>query len=427
MSEIDYIYYNFLVHNNTNESQLAEFTETRQNAILASAKDWELAVCRFSIPSLFIPIFEWKPAIYWIGIQDGANPIRIVEVTLDRITNPVNARYGKYVYNYQYWIDCIQSALNVAYGVANNPPPGAAFPAGNSREPRILFNDIDKLSILAPINDGGHDYFPSDGINGVATDVSLWMSQDLFLQFFSSLDYFNVANPPPYQFVVPPVPPYNPQPIINYKIRFNKRANNVFPASGAPPVNVKYPSLGFQVTENASQFPCTFAWTKIRRIIFATTSIQVVNEQIGATAEGNSIAQSMITDFELPIDQHPLNRQTIFYQPYKYRYMSILTEGEIRKMDVHVYAQTYDNLAITPIVIPPGHDINIKLQFRKIRRIENLLYNLLQIERKDHEDENPINKANISYAPNFNVMPTSQQIPSYHTQDRKNYLVKYTK
>lgn len=425
MSEIDYIYYNFLVHNNTNTGQLAEFTETRQNAILSSAKDWELAVCRFSIPSLFIPIFEWKPKKYWIGIQDGANPIRIVEVTLDRITSPSNSSIKNYVYNYQYWIDCVQSALNIAYGVANNPPPGAAFPAGNSREPRVLFNDIDKLAIIAPINDGigSHDYFPSDGINGLATDVSVWMSQDLFLQFFSSLDYFNVGSPPAYEFVEPQPIPVS-VPTINYKIRFVKRANNVFPTVGA--INSRYPTLSFQVTENASQFPCTFAWTKLRRIIFSTTSIQVVSEQIGATSLGTPIAQSMITDFELPIDQHPLNRQTIFYQPYKYRYMSLLTEGEIRKMDVHIYAQTYDDLAVIPIIIPPGHDINIKLQFRRIRRIENLLYNLIQIERKDHEDENPVATTNSNYSTNFSVVPLTRTIPKYYTSDKKNSIIKYT-
>lgn len=58
------IYYNIRVSVKGNPNKIAEFNETRVEPILNNPSSYELAVERFYIPSLEIPVMLWKDN-YW--------------------------------------------------------------------------------------------------------------------------------------------------------------------------------------------------------------------------------------------------------------------------------------------------------------------------------------------------------------------------
>ena len=204
------------------------------------------------------------------------------------------------------------------------------------------------------------------------------MSRALYLQFFPSLDSIFIADtelPPIFDNGGVPIPPTTVP--MNYLVRGTVRLNNT------NLLNTKYPALAFSTYDNPTQYPSQFAWTKVRRILLSSTSIQVNPEQIGASGkDGRPFFENILTDFELPVENSALNRTTIYYQPSVFRYISILSDSEIRKMDLRIYFQDYDTLAIHPLEIPPHHDVNVKLQFRRIRQNENLLTRLVSVFQK---------------------------------------------
>ena len=164
MSEIDYVYYNFLLYNDTNTNKLADFNETREDSIIKNASDWDMAVVRFSIPSTTIPIFVWKENLYFIGIQGawGNNMIiRPVTLQLRNERVPAGSQNENYVFNYQLWIDNINYAITELYN-QNNPQGVQPFqPAGAGRQPIAYYNDEDDFGITFPENNGANPWFPN--------------------------------------------------------------------------------------------------------------------------------------------------------------------------------------------------------------------------------------------------------------------------
>lgn len=391
MSEIDYVYYNFLLYNDTDTNKIAEFNETREDAIIKDASDWDLAVVRFSIPSTTIPIFVWKPNLYYLGLgtNDGAGGIKMltieVELTIKNQIVPNGNNTENYVYNYQLWIDNLNAAMRALYINVNN---GVPTPAGIDRRPIFYYNSPDDFGILFPEYDDAGGFFPFFPANTPANnplttldEPKLYMSRALYSQFFPSLDsQFIDTLSLPNIFDITNVPTKLP---MNYLIRATQRVDNFV-------LKETLYDIVYDVWVNKTQYLSQFAWTKVRRIILSSTSLQVNPEQIGASGKnGRPYFENILTDFELPIEHDGLNKTTIYYQPSVFRYISILSDSEIRKMDLRIYFQDYDTLNIFPLEIPPHHDVNVKLQFRRIKQNENLLTRLVSLlsTSKNQSDE----------------------------------------
>lgn len=384
MSEIDYVYYNFLIHNDTTQNQEAKFSETRLDSIISNAEDWEMAVARFSIPGCTIPLFYYQPNKYYIGIQlaDG-DKIFVTQVLIDNPT-PVSTGLGwsqsnssdpiisQQIFDFQLWIDCINMAILRLQNTSGIPLENI---------PVAYFQDINTIGIYVPQN---QSWWPNQWSLGVenpaiTTFPKLYLSRELFLQFFSGLEFYRIdenhAGTSP-DATVDVATEFH----LDYIIKFVDRPTTNYPR------NTRFPSIDTALIDAKNQYQCTFAWTKIRRIILATSSIQINGEQIGASKDGKPYFQQMLTDFELPVESHPLNRQTIYYQPDKYRYASIVSNGEIRRMDIRLYYQTYDTLELYPIILPPNFDINIKIQFRRIRQVTSLLKRMIDVFKGSEKD-----------------------------------------
>ena len=381
MSEVDFIYYNFLLHNSSDVDQVAEFTETRNDAIITNAQDWDLAVARFSIPGITIPLFSYRENIYWVAIQKNSNMdiyVEQVKMQWKQNNSPATSSVTNQVFDYQLWIDNVNLAIGSAVVNAGITSTPIAYYAGP--------NDIGIYVQESPTPED--NYYPYDTSPPAGDRLKLFMSRQLYLQFFSGCEAERLDVPLDSSkfFPAEPTVPVKIEYHLDYLLKFVSRPNNTYTGT------TRFPGLTADIVDNNNQFPCSFGWTKLRRIILATSSIQVNSEQIGASRDGRTYSQQMLTDFELPIDAHPLNRQTIYYQPSTFRYVSILSDSQIRKMDIKIYYQDYDTLELYPLLLPPGFDINIKVQFRRIRQSENLLSKLVKIlsltyNKQPHDQE----------------------------------------
>lgn len=400
MAEVNHVYYNFLIHNGTDEPMEASFYEDRNEALLKQGSEYELTVSRFSIPSVSIPLFIWKPNIYYVGLQATVNSnINWIEVRL-MIPNifehsdtpwgdPYDDTVGKermYVYSYQVWVDCLN------YAFTNLWNQTAGFDVDNA--PSVTYLGDDNISIVVPFKQdvNGVDRQPYPGVfsgTNQSDDDSdrIWMSRQLYLQFFPShdadkvLNNNQIINPQPAP--APPTPELGKDKQLFYRLRFSQTYGNVF--THDEKVNT-YPNLTAPVDyiESVSQYPATFSWTKVRRIILASNALQINNESIGASRQGIPYTQSLLADFELPIENHPLNRHTIYYQPSVFRWISIITDSEIRKMDLRIYFQTFDDLQVYPLMLPPGFEVNVKIAFRKKEQTPSLIKRLLKVLEEEH-------------------------------------------
>jgi len=402
MGEVDYMYYNFLIENKTSEYKNAEFAETRNKAIISNPSEWELAVARFSIPGIAIPLFIWKPRLFYVGVMNlpvadignpGAGTVHWVEVrmrvdqegTVRAYGDPAILTTERPVFDYQLWIDNVNRAIHDACIAAG---------VGAANYPYAYYDRDGSVGIFTPDNGASpvsDNWYPYTFGSSTSTRRYLFMSRGLFLQFFSGLE-------------------------ADHSIGFGNRFGNLFPAIGAPTntdeetfnlrylvrfvrrettvydPNGRFDDVSYDIIDNKMQFDCTFNWTKIRRLVLTTSSLQVENEQIGASVDGRPFFQQMLTDFEIPVGSHPLNRQTIFYQPDHFRWISLLSDNEIRKMDMRIYYQDFQTEELFLLQIPPNYDINIKLIFRRKKMIERLLQKMVKEATDGEVDKETENK-----------------------------------
>ena len=172
--EVDYIYYNYLLYNDTDETIKAEFEETRDQPIINVAREWDVAVVRFSIPSVTIPLFRWQEKRYYVGWQNGeAGQIFTREVLLYVPNSDTNIEpYKNYVFNYQLWLDNINHALRLVWDDAGQVTSEVPFVY------QLLGTDVDRFGVVAP--DGPLDterFYPyDDPIVPNVDNIRLWFS-----------------------------------------------------------------------------------------------------------------------------------------------------------------------------------------------------------------------------------------------------------
>lgn len=406
IEEVDHIYYNFLLYNNQNTNQPASFSEDRQDAILKKGNEFEVTVARFSIPTVTVPLFIWRPNIYYIGLSVNGGDIYWKEINLviNNVFTSTGTVYGDpydpnfvrkdllSVYSYQVWIDSINSAFTRLWKAHPDANQGNA--------PEVVYHSNTDVSIIADVDQNGNKLWPNylsgtdNPTPGDPNSFQIFMSRQLYLQFFPSFDADQIhSNTIPLN--TPPVGLTEGNDLfLNYRLRFVETKINIFTIPTEK--RERYPNLGNGIYyELNSQYPPTFAWTKVKRLILASNALQINNEFIGArnkegVADGSPYAQSMLTDFEIPIDDHPLNRHTVYYQPAVFRWTSIITSSEVRKLDIRILYQEYDSLEVFPLMLPPHHECSIKLLFRRKPVLPKLILRLLKHFQEEHSKDDDI-------------------------------------
>ena len=109
----DYIYYNVNIYNDKDEDLEAKFNATRVENILDNPSDYELAIVRFSVPTINIPIFildsnkQFTHSLRYKG-KEYTEPITW-------ISNTNEPEKQGYIWNFQEFIDSFNQALSNLY------------------------------------------------------------------------------------------------------------------------------------------------------------------------------------------------------------------------------------------------------------------------------------------------------------------------
>ncbi len=121
-SNIDYIYYNCILHNNTNDDIQCSFNETRSTPYINNIEDYELAVIRFKICAFLLPLFTFEEGEYSVMMtyQHALHGvISSVVHNVECISSSFN-NASLDVYDYKDFINMVNMALHDAYADLRN-------------------------------------------------------------------------------------------------------------------------------------------------------------------------------------------------------------------------------------------------------------------------------------------------------------------
>lgn len=452
MSKVDQFYVNLIGWNASDQDELAQYEGNMNKTFLGRCTDWEMAVARFSVPSARIPLFIWQPGKYFVGLyRPGAPPgddptvsraagvwgVAEVEIlTPDSLYNKGEREHA--VYSYEEWI----AAVNFAFGRAyRQVTKGVVFIDIPDYPPKMIYDSTTKLfSILAPdpgvyapqspADEHGKEYFtprefaikPVDDAVIVADtpyvcdhepfnpmylnhgETLIFMSSDLYNHHFPSLSAYT------YSLSAAPAPSHGVGGLgtwdggfwpLEYSsfhmtklIVLGDRINNYRPAD-ALSGNLVYPSIDYPAWEHRAQWNCLAAWNRVRRLVIMSSTLPVVPEHLLMQGQAGDKTEPIISDFEIPLEHEGLHRNVIYYQPQSYRWMSLASDNDLHTVDYRILYQTYDDLALRNLWIPPRHDVNVKLAFRRINKVENLLRLVIkELEFANNREKPELKKTN---------------------------------
>jgi hypothetical protein len=330
LDDDDNIYYNIRITNNEDTAKQAIFSENRVEPILENPSEYELAVVRFSVPALFIPIFLWKtPTPFSVYMRyDGALIEQELEF-IERANNPKNPPYGEAVWNYQQFIDIINEALKKCWDSMV-----ALKPLQPTTEPPYL--TFDAKTQLCSIN--------AEQLYDDSTDtIQIFFSKRLFVLFPSFEEYVETITPT----------------LTIYRMRIKNNKNNEKTINGSD----------YYVMEQ--EYPTLFLWNDFTTIVFETDSIPIEPEFLPSQT---NVVRRLLTDFEPLSDIN--NRQTFQYFPQgKVRYYDMKSSYPMKRVDLRVYWETKDG-AVYPIYLGETDVLTMKILFRKkpALQIEQALY-----------------------------------------------------
>lgn len=375
---LDRFNYNITMRNTSNGDEQAKYSANLNQAFLSNAENFTVAVTRFKVPSFRIPMFHWKPGKYYVAIGSRVGTASVVvseEVTYDTEYHGANVNDG--VYYYDAFVESVNDALQAAFA-AVLATAGHGSQVDWTDMPIVNYDPENKLfSILYPVkNVGGVN--PSERcIWSIPTGVP---NRELFLFFSSSL--FELFNGFPTNEKLTGLNFTPPLPDITFRRLwvFEKVSERFAAADVTQNPNYTFAGVVAWVQKTAN-YPTLTSWHKLSRIVFLTT-LPVIPENLGSTLPqfiGKPLAESILTDFNvIPADQ--ALREYIFYATDGYvRRVNFDHVGTLQRMDVSIY-YIDDDLVLHPVLIPPGAEANVKLEFER-RPASQLLLHHHPVER----------------------------------------------
>jgi len=358
----DYGYLNILINNNSDRMVKAEYNETRLQPIVSNTNDWQIGITRLKIPTSSIPLMIFEDGAYEIGfaLETGAtlNNFLTETVTYDAPANNFTEYpYNRYVFYYDQFLFDVNNALAVLWNTALADPNYAPFTTlfGYLPEDRPYFR-------LATPNQGYIELVlptkPAVNPSSPFAKIKILMSNRLFYFFSGFTSAFNLNGWN--------TPPLGVQP-LTYVLQVEPTADTVQTLSQYNGVPTR------QVNVIQQDYPTLFLWQDLTRIFITTTACVEKEVLLVSGDEGKPNSIEVLTDFEIPQSQQGL-REYIFYQPQgNLRYINFKTGGFLDRFDVKVFFQTKD-LRTYQLIIPPTFELNIKIEFKRRKAKDLLLY-----------------------------------------------------
>lgn len=322
----EHIYYNIEISNKENNDLRAEFSENRTVPILNKGDDYDLAVVRFDLPTINIPIFIWKPNEFFVSITYLTN---IFTREVPFISNQNNiSEYGQAIWQYQDFVDCINAGYLLCFQDFQASAVYLTIPVIDrpTEPPRMIYNGITKkCSIFARLQ---YDITKPN-------PIYVYFNTSLGTYFPAFQNYGNEINP-----------------ILSHYLKFKDNRNNI--------INFRGNSY-FRLSEEWKEL---FLWNDMQKILFETDSIPVSNELISGQKH---ITRKVLTDFE-PLSDINDKSSIQFFPRSDLRFYSMFSGLELRKIDMRVFWQSKDG-KVYPLYLTYNDKLTIKLYFKKLGTI----------------------------------------------------------
>jgi hypothetical protein len=353
----DYKYINILISNNTNQLQPADYFETKREPLFEDIENWEIWVGRFKVPLFAIPLFKFVDGRYSITITFDSNAYHQTNTqVVTWVDNVVPPGPEHWVWYYQHFVTMVNTAISTSYDVikADLTAHGQLNLDHVTRAPYFMYDSSTKLfSLIYQVYNVGNtnpdleNIWSSNGTTGIANHpiMTLSLNGALFNYFNGFNSASKVVGLNEYDHVI--TVPDNPE----------QMKDATYWETATPPDH-------YQVLP--ADYPCLFSWHRLSRIIFST-NLPIYQESYGTNItrlSGQSVNQSILTDFEVsPSDQ--INREYLyFFNTGKPRYINFSGFGQLKELSISVYAED-NQLNSKKLMLPPDSEIFLKFQCRR--------------------------------------------------------------
>jgi len=340
-----------------------KFIQSRTQAVISDCSLYDLTIVRFTMDGCGSDLPMWIPTIMPLAQQQSMTGFTafdpnktIYAVTINGSKSGANAGSTAYLewtsetsgalpssqkyyysYTYSHFCDLFNTAVASAFTNVSGQLGGVT-----TKAPQLVYNGSTNLfSLYCDSNGFGPDRTSQTESFNIVFDANLYQ----LLRNFE-----NIYTP-------------NNQPETN-EIIVRNRLNNTQVVGG---------TTYYVVTQD---FPSTDAiWSPVQSIVFTTSLLPVVPEQVGAPiviANGMSSDvfssqanfQTTITDVALPISRSSDYKGFMEYAPNPYRMISMSTaKQEIREFDVSVFWKDKSG-TLYPVTLPNGASVSLKLLFK---------------------------------------------------------------
>ena len=397
-----YIYSNILLNNNTNSAMRAEYINTSDIPIVPDQQDYKMRITRMKIPMSLVPLFRFKHeidpvtnletanSVYWLafGRTDRATePNEVNNITdISPLENvvfvpvlsdglpPENARrqpYDRAVFNIMDFLDMVNRALFNAWTnmLADLDFPEVSAVYVGTQSPSFTYdcehNCIHFISTSANSDQYPTPFFPN-GCGLGDNPVVLLMSAELYSFFSGFPTWFYGSNG------VQPTSGAPVEPRLNNALYFYANPDNhrtLFLYGDCPERDIN------EIPQTTSS---VYSFQRVSRIVI-TTNIALVREGVFISdnnqnsGSGNPVRLEVLTDFEIPQEAISQKQYIYYFGHDSDRYHNIKDSGDLRRLDMKIFVQWQD-LSLTPLLIQPGHEANVKLQWK--RKTANFEYQI---------------------------------------------------
>ena len=348
------LYYDILCTNlNTKASSnpVLSFQETRSKPFIYSPQDYYMSIVRFSLDTCSLPIWvptiqasqpDYDLTIYSVSMTYNGQTVQTYvqfvpqDLTQSAPPKPNSTQTGLqlfceyyYVYNYEYVISLINTALASCFASL-----GALTALPTTNIPYMKWDNTNLMATL--ITD-------QNGFNNSSNDfIGLYMNNALY-QLFSSLPMIINST--------------TSTTGLNYQISCNAYG------IGSTSTSTYTQQLLIQ------EYSTISVWNPVMSIVFTSNTMPIVCEQLSAPlvfmngttiqSTNNSNIANIITDFEA---DNGIYKPNLVYQPSIFRYKELIGNSPLSSIDIQCYWKSRSGNLI-PFYLNTGCSASMKLMF----------------------------------------------------------------
>ena len=278
------------------------------------------------------------------------------------------------VYNYQHFIQLVNTAIQTAWDVWKATfieGGGSASYIANTTAPWIDFNpDTNRLFLTAD-----EKFFNSEP---GPTSSGQWklIFNDRLYELFASMPYRLITNPINLNFLQT----ISQRPCSWYAIRFINRYNNKYTQKIDDPTSTiitPKPSISIDVLQAHQEMTSIALWNPVASIVFASSLLPIIPTQTSAPKDigsqsnnlisggNNSNLLPILSDFSIAVDGNNQYRPMVEYNPgAEYRLIDMNSTTNLNRLDIVVYWKDRFG-GLHPFQLQPGCAASVKLMFRR--------------------------------------------------------------